>query len=98
MAMKLAVRDGSRYLLLVLVGMLMPLTVIRPIMAGLTGWWCVHEPSRAQTPCRRARASRHWHAPSSPCARSGSYSESLCCGTRMHSPAQRGGIERRRAA
>jgi len=39
MAMKLAVRDGSRYLLLVLVGMLMPLTVIRPIMAGLTGWW-----------------------------------------------------------
>ena len=31
-------------------------------------------------------------------ARSGSYSESLCCGTRVHSPAHRGGIERHRAA
>eukprot|EP01048_Picozoa_sp_COSAG05_P024891 COSAG05_NODE_6072_length_1027_cov_1.085129_1_plen_286_part_00 len=38
-AAKYAVRDLSRYLLTAMLGMLVPLTVLRPIVAGVTGWW-----------------------------------------------------------
>lgn len=39
MQAKIWVRDGSRYVLMALMGMLVPITIGRPIVAGLTGWW-----------------------------------------------------------
>ena len=36
---KIYVRDGSRVVLVGMLGTLVPITVLRPIVAGLTGWW-----------------------------------------------------------
>jgi hypothetical protein len=36
---KIYVRDGSRVVLVGMLGMLVPITVLRPIVAGMTGWW-----------------------------------------------------------
>jgi hypothetical protein len=36
---KIYVRDGSRVVLVGMLGMLVPITVLRPIIAGMTGWW-----------------------------------------------------------
>ena len=36
---KIWVRDGSRVMLVGMLGMLVPVTVLRPIIAGMTGWW-----------------------------------------------------------
>jgi|EP01047_Picozoa_sp_COSAG01_P014458 hypothetical protein len=36
---KYVVRDCSRYLLTAMMGVLVPITILRPIVAGVTGWW-----------------------------------------------------------